>query len=220
MLYYKAQIYGLFVIAVLFFMCWFGIKEKGKENKIFDVLLLAAFINLIFDIASNYTVNHLETVHPMVNRIVHICFFLSMATLFVLVYKYLVALVEKELGIILKGRILTWIPYIAVFILDLFLPIYYMETEQGNYSYGPGPNMLYVCVIIYMILTIVLIVKHRKNISAKNKAAVILAFVSVTGTSMFQLFVPIALTSSLGVILFCLCMYMTVANPDAVLVGL
>ncbi|MBQ7067330.1 MAG: response regulator [Lachnospiraceae bacterium] len=220
MLYYKAQIYGIFVIAVLFFMCWFGIKEKSRENIIFNIILLAAFINLTFDIASNYTVNHLETVHPMINRMVHICFFHTMATLFVLVYKYLVALVEKELGTTLKGRILTWVPYIVVFILELFLPVYYMETVQGNYSYGPGPNMLYVCVITYMILTIVLIIRQRKNISLKNKVAVILAFVSVTGTSMFQLFVPIALTSSLGVILFCLCMYMTVANPDAVLVGL
>ena len=220
MTYYKAQIYSMFVVVVLFVMCWFGIKQKSKESKIFNTILLSAFVNLIFDIASNYTVNHLETVHPMVNRIVHICFFVSMATLFMLVYIYLAAIVEKELGRALKGKALTYIPCIIVFIVDLFAPIYYMETEQGNYSYGPGVTMLYVSVIFYMALIVWHITRFRKNISDKNKTAVILGLISIVGTSVFQMFVPVALTSSLGVTLFCLFMYMTVANPDAVLVGL
>ena len=220
MIYYKAQMYGIFVIVVLFVMCWFGIKQKSRDNKIFNAILLSGLVNLIFDIASNYTVNHLETVHPMVNRVVHICFFVSMATLFLLVYRYLAALVEKELGRVLKGKTLTYIPCIIVFIVDMIAPIYYMETDQGNYSYGPGVDVLYASVILYMALIVWHIIKYRKSISDKNKMAVKLGLVSVVGTSMLQLFVPIALTSSLGVILFCLFMYMTVANPDAVLVGL
>lgn len=220
MIYYKAQIYGLFIIAILFCMCCFGIKQKDKANKLFNIILICAFINLIFDIASNYTVNRLETIHPIVNRIIHICFFTSMLTLFLLVYKYLVTLVEKEVGRELSGKILTFIPYIIVFIIDIFAPVYYEETQQGNYSYGFGVNMLYVCVVVYMALIVKLMILHRKNISTKNKVAVILALVSVMGASMFQLVVPEALTSSLGVVLFSLCMYMTVANPDAVLVDL
>lgn len=220
MLYYKAQIYCIFVIVVLFAMCWFGIKQRSRENKIFNMVLLSAFVNLIFDIASNYTVNHLETVSPLVNRIVHICFFVSMATLFLMVYVYLAALVEKELGRVLRRKALSYIPCAVVLIVDLFAPIYYMETEQGNYSYGPGADMLYACVIFYMGLITWHIITYRKSISNKNKIAVVLGLVSVMAAALFQLFVPIALTSSLGVVLFCLFMYMTVANPDAVLVGL
>jgi len=220
MIHYKAQIYGMFVIAILFCMCCFGIKQKDKTNKIFNMTLFAAFINLIFDIASNYTVNHLMTVHPMVNRIIHICFFISMATLFVFVYKYLGSLVEKELNRELKGKIATFIPYIIVFVIDIIAPVYYEETPEGNYSYGFGVQMLYVCVFVYMVFIIVLMILHRKSISTKNKVAVTLALISVLGASMFQMFVPAALTSSLGVILFSLCMYMTVENPDAVLAGL
>ncbi len=220
MLFYKAQIYCLFVVAVLFVMCWFGIKQRGRDNKIFNAVLLAGFVNLIFDIASNYTVNHLYTVHPTVNLVIHICFFLSMAVLFMLAYMYLAALVEKELDRELKGKKLTYIPCIIVFVANLFTPLYYMETDQGNYSYGPGVQVLYASVIFYMGLIVWHIITFRKNISKKNRTAVILGLVSVVGSSMFQMFVPVALTSSLGVTLFCLFMYMTVANPDAVLVGL
>ncbi len=220
MLYYKAQIYGLFVITALLLMCWIGIKKKEKENKIFIIILLSGFFNLIFDIVTNYTVNHLETVSPVLNRIVHGIFFFSLTNLFMLVYKYLVALVEKELEEVVKGKVLTTLPYVVFSILEFVLPLYYVETSSGNYSYGVAVYMLYICVAIYVVLIIELVVHYRKIISAKNKIAVTLALVSVAGTSVFQMIVPAALTSSLGVILFCLCMYMTVENPDAILAGL
>lgn len=220
MLYYKAQIYCLIIVAILFFMCWLGIKEKRRENKIFNAILIFAFINLIFDIASNYTVNHLETVLPEVNRNVHWGFFLSMATLFFMVYKYMVALVENEIERKLRWQKILVLPYLIAFVLMRLLPIKYIETPQGNYSYGAALFALYACIVIYIILIIALVIKYRKNISTKNKTAVILGLVSVLSTSLYQMIIPVALTSSLGVVLFCLSMYMTVENPDAVLVGL
>lgn len=220
MLFYKAQIYSMFVIVVLFAMCWYGIKQKTRESKLFNTILLCGFINLVFDIASNYTVNHLETVHPVVNHGVHICFFMSLAILFLLVYLYMAALVEKELGRGLKRKRLAYLPCVIVFIINLFTPLYYMEHPSGNYSYGPGVYVLYASVAVYMGLIAWHVYNFRKNISTKNKMAATLGLLSVMGTSIFQLFNPAALTSSLGVTLFCLFMYMTVASPDAVLIGL
>lgn len=201
-------------------MCWFGIKYKEKDNKIFICLLGVGFVNMIFDIVTNYTVNRLDIVHPIINRLAHVGFFVTLATMFMLVYQYLVALVEKELERALEGVIWSYVPYVIVLFTTTLLPVYYMETPSGNYSYGPGPSMLYVCVVVYMLLIINFVIRHRKSISSKNKIAVVLALISVLGASGFQFFVPVALTSSLGVVLFCLCMYMTVANPDAVLVKL
>ncbi|MBQ4283357.1 MAG: response regulator [Lachnospira sp.] len=220
MIHYKAQIYGMFIILILFFMCWFGIKRKDKADKIFITLLLCGLVNLCFDIITNYTVNRLDTVDPLFNRIMHICFYISTATLFVLLYRYLIARMEKELGHKLKGALLSALPFIIVVIVDLVAPIYYVRESTGNYSYGWGVNILYICIIIYMVLIVEYLIRYRNNVSTKNKMAIVLAIVSVLGAALFQLFIPAALTSSLGVILFCLCMYMTVANPDAVLVEL
>ncbi|MBQ8821741.1 MAG: response regulator [Lachnospiraceae bacterium] len=220
MIYYKAQIYSMFVIGALFLMCSFGIKEKDKENKIFIRILICGFINLIFDVVTNYTVNHLEIIHPLLNRIVHLCFFNSMAAVFTLLHQYLVALIESEVGRELKRKGWTMIPYFVFTVMDCFLPLYYVETENGNYSYGVAVFGLYACIGVYLILIIELIMRYQKDISKKNKVAVGLALASSLGASLFQVFFPAALTSSLGIVLFCLCTYMTVANPDAVLVRL
>lgn len=67
---------------------------------------------MCFDIGSNYTVIHLKEVAPIVNRVVHIFFFVSMMTLFLIVYKYLEAIVENELGKKIEYKILTYMPYL------------------------------------------------------------------------------------------------------------
>ena len=220
LLYYKAQLYCICILLIMLSMCVGGIKERNKENGLFNRLLIFALINMCFDIASNYTVNHLHEVLPIVNRVVHICFFISMTTLFLLVYKYLEIIIEKELDTKLAYKKWTYIPYGLVCVLTLFLPIYYMEEPSGNWSYGPGPNAVYVCVGIYVVLIIRLLIKYNKKISKKNKNAIIIALSCELIAAVFQMLVPAALTSSLGVILLCLCIYSTIANPDAVLVRL
>ena len=220
LLYYKAQLYCISILLVMLFMCVGGIKNKNRENDLFNKLLIFALVNMCFDIASNYTVNHLEEVAPWINRVVHICFFVSMTTLFLLVYMYLTTIIEKEIASKLKFGKLAHLPYVIVCLLTLVLPIYYMEEPTGNWSYGPGPNAVYICVGIYVVMIIRLIIKYSKKISKKNKVAVVIALVCELGAALFQMVVPAALTSSLGVIVLCLCMYSTVANPDAVLVRL
>ena len=220
LLYYKAQLYCISILLVMLFMCVGGIKNKNRENALFNKLLIFALVNMCFDIASNYTVNHLEEVAPWINRVVHICFFVSMTTLFLLVYMYLTTIIEKEIASKLKFGKLAHLPYIIVCLLTLVLPIYYMEEPTGNWSYGPGPNAVYICVGIYVVMIIRLIIKYSKKISNKNKVAIVIALVCELGAALFQMVVPAALTSSLGVIVLCLCMYSTVANPDAVLVRL
>ena len=201
-------------------MCWLGKKNKSKEDQLYEVILIFAFANMCFDIASNYTMNHLNSVSLFVIRITYQIFFITLITIFLLVYKYLVTLIEKELGRKLREKKLSLIPYVIILFLNMMLPIYYKETDHGIYSYGPGAYMVFVCVVVFMFLTIELIIRYSKNISKKNKMAIILAFVCKFGSSLYQMYDPTALTSSLGVTLLCLCMFMTVANPDAVLVEL
>ena len=218
LLHYKAQLYCICILLIMLSMCVGGIKKRNRENRLFNRLLIFALINMFFDIGSNYTVNHLELVSGTVNRIVHICFFISMATLFLIVYKYLEFIIDKELDKALAYKNLTYIPYGILCVLILILPIYYKEESTGNWSYGPGPNAVYGCVAIYVVLIVRLIIKYRSKISKKNKTAIIMALSCELVAALFQMLMPAALTSSLGVILLCLCIYTTLANPDAALV--
>ncbi len=203
----------MFIIALLFFMCWVRIKKKNKEDYLYGAILLFALANLSFDIARSYIESHLETVSYLVNRITHHLFFITLITIFLLIYKYLVTLIEKELGKKLPEKKLSLLPYGIILILDILLSA--QQSEKGSYL---SEYMVILSVAVFMILTIELVIRYQNNITRKNKMAIMMAIACKFASALYQLFVPTALTSSLGITLLCLCLYMTVANPDAVLV--
>ena len=94
---YKSQI--ICIIIILFIAAFYFYSDrKTASAKWFSLLLITAVVQLLFDIGSVYTVNHLETVLPALNRMVH-CFYMSlMLLLFLIAYKYLEALIEEEKG--------------------------------------------------------------------------------------------------------------------------
>ena len=56
-------------IVCLYFSC---AKRKNDINhKLFSSMLIMGIVNLTFDIVTVYTVNHLEEVSPVVNRVCH-----------------------------------------------------------------------------------------------------------------------------------------------------
>ena len=54
-------------------------KEKTSLHKTFSLLLVTVMIHLIFDTATIYTVNHLETVPKSLNDLLHRAFVGTMA---------------------------------------------------------------------------------------------------------------------------------------------
>ena len=136
----------------------------------------------MFDVFSVYTVNHLETVSPVLNRVIHIFYMGFMLSIFYLAYKYIETIIEEELGRSIKHNVIvTAIPLIITILGVVFLPLYYVESERSNYSYGPAAFMTYIGVAIY------------------------------------QIFVPDALITCLGMVLLILGIYITTENPDALL---
>ncbi len=216
---YKSQI--VCIIIILFIAAFYSYSERRTASaKWFSWLLLTAIVQLLFDICSVYTVNHLDTVAPLLNRIVH-CFFMSlMLVLFFIAYKYLEALIEEE-----KGECIYRIKYapVPVMIATLslcLLPITYIETPKGNYSHGPAVFGVYTCVAWSILLIARLLIKHGRDIPEKKRVAVIIAMLSEAPVAIFQIFVPTSLISCLGLTLFIIGLYMTVENPDARLVKL
>ena len=95
---YKTQIaceIFIFFIGVLYFS---SPGQKNQSSKWFSKLLVCTFLQLVFDVLSVYTVNHLDTVSPIVNRIVHIFFMGFMLVIFYIAYKYLETIIEEETG--------------------------------------------------------------------------------------------------------------------------
>ncbi len=94
---YKTQI-ACIIIILYIGIFYFSSERKTVAGKRFGMLLVTSVIQLIFDICSIYTVNHLETVSPILNRFIHLMFMGLMLLLFVIGYKYLEAMIEEERG--------------------------------------------------------------------------------------------------------------------------
>ncbi len=216
---YKTQAACLIVILFIGLMYFSAHNRKTRSSVWFIVLLTSTSFQLIFDMLSVYTVNHLETVSPIVNRIVHIFYMSFMLCIFYLAYKYIETMIEEELGRrFMRYRYATVIPLIATILGVIFLPLYYIESKRSNYSYGPAAFMTYIGVAVYIIFIIRMIIKCGKLIPPKKRKTIRYALLSEIPVAIYQIIIPDALITCLGMVLLILGIYMTTENPDALLV--
>ena len=95
---YKTQIACAIIIFFIGILYFTSTGKKARSSKSFVILLVCSFTQLIFDAITVYTVNHLDTVSPILNRVVHIIFLGLLETLFYLAYRYLEIMIEEEIG--------------------------------------------------------------------------------------------------------------------------
>ncbi len=207
----------VFFIAVFYFV---SAKEKTRPHKWYSALLIVSFFQLILDVMSVITVNNMDTVAPWINRLVHQGFMTLMLAIFFVVYKYIETVIEEEIGERYKKMRWVYVPLLVSFLGVIILPIYYMETPQGNYSYGPGPINIYISIAIYVILIIVMLIRYGRLLPKRKSRAIMVAMLSEAVIAGYQLFVPTALISCLGITLLNLSFYLMVENPDAILVDM
>ena len=63
---------ALLIATIYIAVLYFSAKRKNTYNHgLFSQMLLAAIVNLSFDMITVYTVNHLDTVPPILNRFFH-----------------------------------------------------------------------------------------------------------------------------------------------------
>ncbi len=216
---YKSQI--VCIIIILFIAAFYFYSERRTASaKWFSWLLVTAVVQLLFDICSVYTVNHLETVSAALNRMVHCLYMSFMLLLFLIAYKYLEALIEEEKGEGIHRIKYAFIPLVVATFSLCFLPIIYVETPKGNYSHGPAVFGVYACVAWSIGMIVRLLIKHGKDIQVKKRVAVVIAMLSEAPVAVYQIFFPTSLISCLGIVLLIIGLYMTVENPDARLVKL
>ena len=147
---------GCMVVILFMSIIYFRTRRiKSYSHIIFSISLATMIFNLIFDMVTVYTVNHLYTVNPFVNRICHICFLGSLIMEIFLCFLYSVVLVNEddngENGI---GKRKLWILAVPVWIAWIgliSLPIRYVESPHGNYSWGPAVFTVHGTTILYIV---------------------------------------------------------------------
>lgn len=214
---YKTPIACVIIILFIGIHHFTSFGNKHRASKWFSALLICTFFHLLFDIFTKYTVNHIDIVSAIVNRVAHIFFLGLMLAIFYIVYKYLETMIEETTGKRLDPHRFSLLFLIAAVLGVIFLPISYIKSPQGNYSYGPAAFMAYVAVAFYLVLTMHQLIRYRGCLPPKKRRVLYITLLCEITFSVYQCVVPSSLVSCIGIVLFNLGIYMTVESPDALL---
>lgn len=206
---------ALFLVLAFVAYIYFSAGHKYTLlHKTFSALLIVMLIHLVFDAATVYTVNHLDTVPRLLNEMLHRFFIGTMVLIVYLFYQYIAILVEEETG---KPRRLDTAAKVFFVIAELgamLLPVHYAVTPDGNYSDGIHVSVCYISTSFYLFLCIGLLLRNWKQIDSKKKLAIGTALMIELGVSLLQAFHPTWLISGMGMTLMTLAFYLTLENPD------
>lgn len=206
---------ALFLILSFVAYVYFFAGRKGTLlHRTFSAILITMLVHLPLDAATVYTVNHLDTVPPLLNGILHRFFIGTMVLIVYLFYQYIAILVEEETGaprrLDLAARI-----YLALAELGaMLLPLHYAVTPQGNYSDGIHANVCYASVAFYLILCAGQLLGNWKKLEPKKKLAIGAALAIEFAVSLVQAFHHTWLISGMGLTLITMAFYLTLENPD------
>lgn len=175
-------------------------------------------LNLILDATTIYTVNHLQTIPGLLNDLLHRLFIGDIVLVSYLTYDYILLLIKDETNKQIEIPKFTKLLLVAVLIAIAFLPIDYIQTETGNYSHGPEVYTAYGCMAVFLVLIILAMIKYWKQIHKKKRMAVTLSLTIEIIVMMIQYIVHLSLISGMGIMLINLSFYLTLENPDILLV--
>lgn len=206
-------------LVVLFYVAFVYIGEcrqfkKNLKDTLFDELLTMAVVSVIFDGITAYTVNNLETVHPVVNKLFHLLYMVSLESVIFFLFLYIMLLTgmypQK-----LAGRLVVFGPYVLsvgviVFNID---SIKYIEGNISNYSSGISAYSCFIMAAVYIILSIAIFCKNWSYFKYGNRSSILTYLLVLVGTSAVQFFFNDLLVTSIGVTVFVLGIYMNSEDP-------
>ncbi|MGN0140912.1 MAG: GGDEF domain-containing protein [Roseburia sp.] len=185
-----------------------------KSTRIFRHYYISAFILVVFDLITLYTVNHMDVVPVAVNSIAHIIYLLSINATVYLNFLYLRSLLENQL------KIAGWIrrgqstPFAIASILILILPLGYVEGAYTNYSMGAKVYALYVSIILYNFFILYYCIRYWKLLNREKRAAIIASVPIFFGVTVINITMPEALFSIVYVILTAVGLMMSNENSE------
>ena len=214
--YCRLQI-GCLIVVLYISINYFWVCRRTKKEKkitIFDCLLVVSIVGLLLDGVTAYTVNHLEAVLPMVNRILHMFFLISVDAVIFIMFIYVLTITEG----FPKSRkkcVLLYMPFV-VNVLLVVLNIGTLEYREGkitNYSMGVSAYTCYVMVAIYILFTLILFVRRWNYIERHKKASISLYLLVLTVVTIYQMIVPESLLTSIAYTVIIVGMYINQENP-------
>lgn len=182
------------------------------ENKIFKFLLVSNLIGIILDVTSIIIIplKEYELLSLIINKM-YLIYLFTWITLFTF-YTYFISNYDKKL--ILNNIRLLRIVYYLIAAIIFALPLEFVVSEKGIYSYGAGTLFMYLYSILCIFAMIMMISKNIKKIG-KNKYIPLFVFFGIGSIAiLIQSFNPYLLLITAVESFVTFLTYFTIENPD------
>lgn len=180
-------------LTFILYMLWFYYRKPHipiKSTRIFQLLTGVAFVNVLFDLITIYTVNHRDRVPEGMNLLAHIIYLLSILGYIFLLFLYLRSYLEVKLTFSKRIRVVHSLPVILSAVGVLLLPITYVHGKTTDYSLGPKAYALYGSIVVYLILILYYSLRYWEILNREKRMAIMLAVPIFVIISLIQMFVP------------------------------
>lgn len=214
---------GIYILLTSFFylilltIVYFSKKRfLNSENKIFKLLLISNLIGIVLDVLSMIIIplQKYDLLGTIINKM-YLIYLLTWITLFTF-YTYFVSKYDNNI-IYQKKNVFKTIFFIMVLIICI-LPIEFVISEKGVYSYGAGTLFIYMYSIVCIYLMVKMLLSNIRVIG-KKKYIPILCFLGIGGIVIgIQVINPYLLLMTAMETFITFLMYFTIENPDVQIV--
>ena len=212
---YKLQL-GCLIVVSYFIIAYIKktYDEKVNCSPLFDAMITVAPWAIIFDGATAWTVNHMDVVPGMLNKILHGIFLITMDVVIILVFLFMV---NETIGLKGRRRFVVALAPGALSVVGILLSmnrLYYIEGKTTNYSMGIPVIITYASLCIHFLFIFVLICVKFRTIE-KRKLFGIFSFMTISlGILVLQILEPEVLISSLLPVLAVMGIYINFEDPS------
>lgn len=214
--YCKVQLGCMVIVLYIAFVYIRACKRYKKKlsSSYFDELLYLGIITILLDGVTAVTVNHLDTVDVMVNRVLHMLFLISLDTVVYGFFGYML----KVTGTAPKSkwvRSILHIPYL-ISVLVVILNIGSLEFRIGettNYSMGFSAYTCFCMVGMYMIFTAAVYIRCWHYIERNKRVSILTYLIGMGVLTTIQALNPEMLLTSVTLTLLIVGVYMNQEDP-------
>lgn len=206
-------------LMILFYIAFIYLREcknyhQALKHTFFDELLLLGIFSVIFDGVTAYTVNHLEAVPDVFNRILHALFLGSIDAVIFVLFLYMLYMTgayprEK------KKQMLLFVPFAVNLVLVLVSigSLEYIRGKVTNYSMGIPAYTCYIMAGVYLLLTIFIFLKRWHFVEGHKRVGIFTYLFVTAVVTGIQMAFPETLITSIAVTILILGIYMNMEAP-------
>lgn len=190
----------LLILIYLFILYIVKPRLHTQTSRIFEGIAFSGMLHVLSAVVTEYTVNNRTQVSYLFNHIWHIIFLLSVTLVISMLYLYVILYVERRTGVLqVRHKVVLTIVTTVSILGQLFLPITYIDTAYGSYSYGPKIFSLYLIVVYTMVMMIYTLIRYKAVLNRDKSFVMTTSIIIFLVIALIQMLLPHILLTGLGV---------------------